>query len=138
MGATETSADLRVQSKKSIILESQMPGGVNMDKLRELENPNVRLPEEKPVVKMAPRFITQLNQQVQSAEGDTIHVECRVEPLDCQIEWYFNGQPLRSGGCDDSFIVARCYLIAVRLRKLCRFAACSPCAGRKAGDSALL
>ncbi|XP_055338080.1 LOW QUALITY PROTEIN: titin-like [Paramacrobiotus metropolitanus] len=97
VGAAETSTDLKVQSKKSVILESQMPGGVNMAKLRELETPNAPLPEEKPVVRMPPKFITQLNPHVPGEEGDCIHIDCRVEPMDCQIEWYFNGHPLRSG-----------------------------------------
>jgi titin len=97
VGVAETSTDLRVNSKKSIILESQMPGGANLARLRELEMPSAPLPEEKSVVRQAPHFITQLSSNVKAVEGNTIHIDCRVEPLDCQIEWFFNGQPLRSG-----------------------------------------
>ena len=97
VGVAETTTELRVHSKKSIILESQAPGGANMARLRELEMPYAAPAEEKPLERRPPRFTTQLTGNVEAVEGNTIHIDCRVEPLDCQIEWYFRGQLLRSG-----------------------------------------
>lgn len=70
VGVAETKTNLIVHSQKSIYLESQVPGGANMQRLRELEMPAAPMPEEKPVQKFPPRFTTQLTQNVQATEGN--------------------------------------------------------------------
>lgn len=91
---------LPIQGKKSIITESQLPKGMEAEKLRDLEYPPVpqESREEEPL--MPPRFITQIQPQDNLQEGDSVHFECKVEPVadpKLRVEWYHNGKPLISG-----------------------------------------
>ena len=48
----------------------------------------------------SPKFITHINDVLGKREGDSLHFECRLEPVGedtPQIEWYFNGNPLITG-----------------------------------------
>lgn len=47
-----------------------------------------------------PKFMTQLNHVTGLVEGQSAHFECQLVPVndpDLTVEWYFNGQLLRSG-----------------------------------------
>ncbi|XP_022243271.1 titin-like [Limulus polyphemus] len=99
-GKATTKATLKVKSKRDIIIDSQLPMGMTADKLRELEYPLQREALEEEVSLLPPRFITQIQSLENLNEGDSAHFECRVEPVNdpnLRIEWFCNGQPLRSG-----------------------------------------
>lgn len=99
-GSDTTKATLKIKAKKDIIMDSQLPEGMSVDKLRDLEYP---APQEESVTEVEPvkpRFITQIQPQQNLNEGDSAHFECRLEPTNdpkLRVEWYHNGQPLRSG-----------------------------------------
>lgn len=81
-------------------MESQLPQGIDLQRLRDLENPpeHHAVVEEKPP--MPPRFITQVQPQHGLKEGDSAHFECRLEPTcdpKLRVEWFHNGKPLTSG-----------------------------------------
>ncbi|CAN8024063.1 unnamed protein product, partial [Ixodes persulcatus] len=99
-GSDTTKATLKIKAKKDIIMDSQLPEGMSMDKLRDLEYPVVHEQPQKDEEVVMPRFITQIQPQENLNEGDSAHFECRLEPLNdpkLRVEWYHNGQPLRSG-----------------------------------------
>ena len=86
--------------KRDIIMDSQLPAGMDAKKLRELDLP---APQEAPpedFKPQPPKFITQIQPQENLQEGDSAHFECRLEPTNdpkLRVEWYHNGKPLKSG-----------------------------------------
>ncbi|XP_013787479.1 titin-like, partial [Limulus polyphemus] len=99
-GTDSTRAVLKVKNKRDIIMESQLPEGMSADKLRALEYPSM---QEQPVEEgplQPPHFVTQIQPQENLNEGDGAHFECHLEPVNdpkLRVEWYRNGQPLRTG-----------------------------------------
>ena len=46
------------------------------------------------------RFVVELSGQTQLWEGQSAHVECRLEPYpdpSMKVEWFHNGKPLAAG-----------------------------------------
>lgn len=86
--------------KRDIIMDSQLPAGMDAQKLRELDLPH---PQEAPAEDFKPqppKFITQIQPLDNLQEGDSAHFECRLEPTNdpkLRVEWYHNGKPLKSG-----------------------------------------
>lgn len=102
-GEAVTTASMKVQGKRSIILESQLPKGMEgtIEKIAELEGlgviPSPLTPEDdtgKP-----PEFITSPSDLTLS-ENSLAHFECRLTPVNdpsMRVEWYHNGKALWSG-----------------------------------------
>lgn len=103
-GSTTTECRLAVkQTSAHIVTTPQLPGNFktgteSLQKLEESlwkrETPPTETPQNQP-----PRFITEI-QDVELAEGQPAHFECRVEPVNdptMRIEWYFNGKPIILG-----------------------------------------
>lgn len=102
-GEAVTTCTMKAQGKRSIILESQLPKGMEgtIDKIAELEGlgviPTQPSPEEdsgKP-----PEFITTPSDLTLS-ENSLAHFECRLIPVNdpsMRVEWYHNGKPLWAG-----------------------------------------
>ncbi|XP_018334860.1 titin [Agrilus planipennis] len=102
-GEAVTNASMKVQGKRSIILESQLPKGMEntIDKIAELEGlgsaPAPPSPEEdegKP-----PEFITTPSDLTLS-ENSLAHFECRLTPVNdssMRVEWFHNGKALWAG-----------------------------------------
>lgn len=102
-GEAVTTASMKVQGKRSIILESQLPKGMEgtIEKIAELEGlgviPSPLSPEDdtgKP-----PEFITTPSDLTLS-ENSLAHFECRLTPVNdpsMRVEWFHNGKALWSG-----------------------------------------
>jgi titin len=102
-GEAVTTCTMKVQGKRSIILESQLPKGMEgtIDKIAELEGlgvgPAQMAPDDdsgKP-----PEFITSPT-DLTLTENSLAHFECRLTPLNdpsMRVEWYHNGKALWSG-----------------------------------------
>lgn len=98
LGEAVTTTSLRVKAQDSVQYESLNPSG--LDKIRELENPrSVEYPEESKS-SQPPKFITHITDYVEKDEGDSLHLECCLAPVDdpdLKTEWLFNGRPLVTG-----------------------------------------
>lgn len=102
-GEAVTTAAMKVQGKRSIILESQLPKGMEgtIDRIAELEGlgavPGQISPDDdsgKP-----PEFIT-TPADLTLGENSLAHFECRLTPVNDQsmrVEWYHNGKALWAG-----------------------------------------
>lgn len=87
-----------ILGRKSIILDTHHPEG--LEKIRELEAQGhpARLEVEEPVP-FPPRFVTELRGTTEVYEGQTAHFEAQIEPIhdpNLRIEFYHNGKPLPS------------------------------------------
>lgn len=93
---------LRFSGKRSIILESQLPKGMEgtMDKLADLERLGQAPAEEfEDDTGKAPEFVTTPN-DLSLTENSLAHFECRLNPVNdpsMRVEWYHNGKPLSAG-----------------------------------------
>ena len=102
-GEAVTTATMKVQGKRSIILESQLPKGMEgtIDRIAELEGlggvPSQLTPDDdsgKP-----PEFIT-TPADLTITENSLSHFECRLTPVNdasMRVEWYHNGKALWAG-----------------------------------------
>lgn len=102
-GEAVTTCSMKAQGKRSIILESQLPKGMEgtIDKIAELEGlgviPTQPSPDEdsgKP-----PEFITTPSDLTLS-ENSLAHFECRLIPINdpsMRVEWFHNGKALWAG-----------------------------------------
>uniref|UniRef100_A0A146M532 Titin n=2 Tax=Lygus hesperus TaxID=30085 RepID=A0A146M532_LYGHE len=100
LGEAVTSATMTVQSKASLLTESQHEAA--LQKLQALEDSTKyhRTEEQEVVVNQKPNFTAKLNGPSQLVEGQSAHYECRIEPYpdpNLKVEWLHNGQPLQTG-----------------------------------------
>ncbi|KAF0303161.1 Titin [Amphibalanus amphitrite] len=101
-GEATSTATMKCTSKKNIVLESQLPKGMEqtMEKIAELEGLGVK-PEQPAESEegQAPKFVTQPT-DLSLVENQLAHFECRLTPTadpTMRVEWYHNGRPLSSG-----------------------------------------
>lgn len=102
-GEAVTTCTMKVQGKRSIILDSQLPKGMEgtIDKIAELEGlgtgKGLFSPEDdsgKP-----PEFVT-TPADLTLGENSLAHFECRLTPINdssMRVEWYHNGKALWAG-----------------------------------------
>merc|ERR1712158_214503 len=98
-GSAEVTVNLNCRSKKDIILDSQLPQGMSMDRLKEIEARKAEVSAEEDAEITVPKFITQIKSRA-VAEGEPAHFECRVDPKNdpkLQIKWYHNGKEVDYG-----------------------------------------
>ncbi|KAK3888336.1 hypothetical protein Pcinc_007597 [Petrolisthes cinctipes] len=100
LGQAVTTATLMVSSKESLLLESQHSEA--LEKLRYLEDTSrhTKSATEETVITQPPRFVVQLSGLTQLWEGQSAHVECRLEPYPdptMKVEWFHNGKALQIG-----------------------------------------
>lgn len=102
-GEAVTSAAMKVQGKRSIILESQLPKGMEgtIDRIAELEGLGTQYGEPQPEEDTGkpPEFITTPS-DLSIGENQLAHFECKLTPINdssLQVEWYHNGKALWSG-----------------------------------------
>lgn len=102
-GQAVTTASMKVQGKRNIILESQLPKGMEgtIDKIAALEGlsggPGPLSPEED--IGNPPEFITTPSDLV-LGENSLAHFECRLTPVNdssMRVEWFHNGKALLTG-----------------------------------------
>lgn len=102
-GEAVTTASMKVQGKRSIILESQLPQGMEgtIDRIAELEGLGSILEPSSPKDESGkpPEFITTPSDLILS-ENSLAHFECRLTPINdpsMRVEWYHNGKALWAG-----------------------------------------
>ncbi|VDP16035.1 unnamed protein product [Soboliphyme baturini] len=94
-GVAETSVQLQIASKSSIILDPNHPS--SWQKIQEIEAPKAPAPAPSEVAYGAPTFTQQL-ENVERHEGMPVHFECRLTPVNdarLRVEWLYNDKPLR-------------------------------------------
>ncbi|XP_011704408.1 PREDICTED: titin [Wasmannia auropunctata] len=116
-GEDSTRATLKCFSKANLVLESQLPKGMEggLEKIQNLEDSMIRTKDEKIVEERgkAPMFTVPLSNIDGLREGESAHFEARVIPTDdpkLKVEWFWNGKPLRTGSrfrtfCDFGFVI---------------------------------
>lgn len=116
-GEDVTRATLKCASKASLILDSQLPRGMEggLEKIANLEYSMVRTREETTEESKgkAPVFTVPLENIENLREGENAHFEARITPADdpkLKVEWYWNGRPLKAGSrfrtfCDFGFVI---------------------------------
>nr|XP_036671085.1 titin isoform X4 [Drosophila suzukii] len=116
-GEDVTRATLKCASKASLILDSQLPRGMEggLEKIANLEYSMVRTREEttEETKGKAPVFTVPLENIDNLREGENAHFEARITPADdpkLKVEWYWNGRPLKAGSrfrtfCDFGFVI---------------------------------
>ncbi|XP_015783235.1 titin isoform X1 [Tetranychus urticae] len=103
-GEAVTTCTIQVTGKRSIILESQLPEGMEggIEKIAAIEEAannkisEVTLDTE---IKQAPKFLSQPDDQ-ELPEDAMAHFECRLTPTTdptMKVEWFFNGRSLVTG-----------------------------------------
>ncbi|KAG8239895.1 hypothetical protein J437_LFUL019488 [Ladona fulva] len=102
-GEAVTTATMKVQGKRSIILESQLPKGMEstIEKIAELEGLGhiTGIPMEEEDTGKPPEFIT-TPADLTLQENSLAHFECRLTPVNdssMRVEWFHNGKPLSAG-----------------------------------------
>ncbi|KAJ8687530.1 hypothetical protein QAD02_023324, partial [Eretmocerus hayati] len=116
-GQDSTKASLRCLSKTNLILESQLPKGMEggLEKIQTLEDSMIKTRDENvtEVKGKAPVFTVPLSNVDGLREGESAHFEARLTPTDdpkLKVEWFWNGKPLRTGTrfrtfCDFGFVI---------------------------------
>ncbi len=98
LGEAVNTCNVSVSSGTNMYLDSNNPGG--WEKIRALESHGVHArPAEEETPSVPPRFVTELQGTTQLAEGQTAHLECRIEPIHdskLRVEIYHNDKPLQS------------------------------------------
>ena len=101
LGEAVTTASVTVQSKGSLILDSQHPAG--MQKITALESAHKGRPiatDQPDAAFGKPVFTSPLQGSAEVGEGKAAHMECRVVPVGdpaMTFEWARNGEPVRIG-----------------------------------------
>lgn len=102
-GEAVTTCTMKAQGKRSIILESQLPKGMEgtIDKIAELEGLGVAatLPTPEEDSGKPPEFIT-TPADLTLSENSLAHFECRLTPINdpsMRVEWFHNGKALWAG-----------------------------------------
>lgn len=117
LGRDSTKAILKCTSKENLILDSQLPRGMEggLQKLQTLEDSMIRRKETEVEEKRgkAPVFTIPLSNIENLREGENAHFEARLTPTDdphLKVEWYWNGKSLKAGSrfrtfCDFGFVI---------------------------------
>uniref|UniRef100_A0A182TG18 Ig-like domain-containing protein n=1 Tax=Anopheles melas TaxID=34690 RepID=A0A182TG18_9DIPT len=116
-GSDSTKATLRCISKANLILDSQLPRGMEggLEKIQTLEDSLIRTRDERERTEggRAPVFTTPLSNIDSLREGESAHFEAKLTPTDdpkLKVEWFWNGKPLKTGSrfrtfCDFGFVI---------------------------------
>lgn len=98
LGEAVSTCEIKVVNRRSIILDSQHPDGLEKIQKLEAQSRHNRIEvEDQPV--SPPRFVTELRGTTELNEGHTAHFEGQIEPIhdpNLRIEFYHNGKPLQS------------------------------------------
>ncbi|XP_014204704.1 titin [Copidosoma floridanum] len=116
-GQDSTKATLRCISKSNLILESQLPKGMEggLEKIQTLEDSLIKTRDETVTEAKgkAPVFTVPLSNLDDLREGESAHFEARFTPTNdskLKVEWFWNGKSLRTGTrfrtfCDFGFVI---------------------------------
>lgn len=103
-GKHQTSAQITCTGKESLLLQTQHAQALGV--IHQIDSHKVRIgplmperPEEEQSLQ-TPQFTKLMMQQYEANEGQRVHLECRVQPVNdpkMKVEWYKDGYPLASG-----------------------------------------
>ena len=93
---------LNVKEDDKVVFDSQLPGAFRSNLHNVNFSEQTSYPQSDVDYKLAksPKFVTFIKDALDKREGDSVHFECKLEPVGedtPQIEWYFNGNPLITG-----------------------------------------
>lgn len=95
---------LIVHTKKNVLIESQLPATLDTttQNLNKLEQTTVRRTEFHidDEIGMKPRFLTQIQENVEINESESFEFRCEIEPAEdpnLEVIWFKNGEILRTG-----------------------------------------
>ncbi|VDK72603.1 unnamed protein product [Litomosoides sigmodontis] len=94
-GEAVSSATLKCHPKGAIYDDTQHLD--SWKRIQELEAPKEPLPEMLPPPKILPRFLTHIQSPGDLYEGQPVHFEATIEPIDdpdLRIQWFLNGSPI--------------------------------------------
>ncbi|GBP17594.1 Titin, partial [Eumeta japonica] len=97
-GEDFTRATLNCRGRGGVFYDSLQPD--SLQRIRELECPQLPGEPAAPVVAEPPKFITHIKDVTKLVEGQSVHFEARLTPItdpDLKVEWYFNGKKLPHG-----------------------------------------
>ena len=99
-GETQTTSNLIVQGKSGLLLDTM--DRERLTHLKNLESRDARykvvVDGESPITK--PQFLTALKNVSNVPEQSTVHLECRLEPVNdpnLRVEWFVNGKAIKIG-----------------------------------------
>ncbi|KAG0723053.1 Titin [Chionoecetes opilio] len=100
LGQAVTTATLVVTSKDALLTESQHTDA--LEKIRYLEDAtrHTKSATEETKITQAPKFVVELSGLTQLWEGQSAHMECRLEPYPdatMKVEWFHDGKALSIG-----------------------------------------
>ncbi|XP_054706308.1 titin-like isoform X2 [Uloborus diversus] len=98
VGEAITTCSIKVQAKESIYTDTLHEEG--LQKIRALEDHYRPAPEEPVIPITRPVFITPLKNVENIKEGQPVHLECKLEPVNdpkLKVEWYVNGVEIKAG-----------------------------------------
>lgn len=99
IGSDETQCSLVCRSSGQIITQTQNESGLEQIQYLEDRSKYQRSEHVDEITTQAPTFTTSLK-NIDIKEGQRAHFECRLIPVSdatMKVEWYHNGQPLKSG-----------------------------------------
>ncbi|KAL1245317.1 Kettin-like protein, partial [Trichinella spiralis] len=99
-GSDCISTTVTCQAKGSLLLDPISQ--TKAQAVKDLEDSLQRIPEKDvpEVLSMAPVFTHPLQNQSQLVDGDSVHLEAQLIPVndpDMKVEWFLNGNPLKHG-----------------------------------------
>ncbi|OTF73906.1 titin-like protein [Euroglyphus maynei] len=99
-GRDTIKCQINVKKSKNIIMETQLP----VEHSRTLQSLEQRIHDNQSSMKPEndeqfpiPKFFGKIEPNIYRKEGDALHVDCRVEPINdpnLTIEWFLDGKPL--------------------------------------------
>jgi titin len=97
LGETSSTSNLTVQGKSGLLLDSM--DSQRLSQLSRLETSKTAYKVQTEDVEITkPVFTTALKNISGAAENSTVHLECRLEPVNdpnLRVEWYINGKAIK-------------------------------------------
>lgn len=100
LGSDTTRFTLQCNPASKVVKHSILPH--SMEQIHALEGfVDLQTPSHiTPTASQSPKFLTQLKESIHLNEGQSVHFEAQLVPIndpEMTVEWFFNGEPLRSG-----------------------------------------
>lgn len=97
-GEAVTTCSIRVEQRK--VIDTDPIHEESLHQIAELERPHIRRTQSPPLETSRPVFTKALKNLENLREGQSAHLECRLEPVNdptMTVDWLVNGMPLKTG-----------------------------------------
>ena len=97
-GEAVTTCSIKVEQRK--VIDTDPIHEESLQQIRQLERPHIRRMESPPMETCRPVFTKALKNLENIREGQSAHLECRLEPINdptMTVEWFVNGIHLKTG-----------------------------------------